>query len=452
MIKNKIIALIFILLSLNNVNAQNNKNNGKIVDKIIAVVGKNIILLSDIENQAKQLKAQGQYQKDLNCIVLEDLLYQKLLLDQAQKDSIEVTEREVDDNLDRRIRYFVSQIGSEKKLEDFYGKSIKQIKSEFREIIAKQMLTERMQNKLTGSLKVTPTEIRKFFNKIPKDSLPKINKQIILEQIVKYPPISEKEKLRIKEKLQNYRDRILKGEKFSTLAVLYSEDPGSARKGGELGFVGRTDLVPEFAAVAFKLKEPGDISRIVETSFGFHIIQLIEKRGELINVRHILLKPKISSNDLLKALNYMDSIRTLVLQKKIDFNKAAEKFSEDEASNKNGGLIVNPMTGEAVFEYSQLDPKTAYAIKNLKEGEISKTFKMQDTQGKDVFKIVKIKKIIPAHTASIKTDYQLIQNMCLADKKQKQIEQWIRKKQSITYIKIDPDYRKCPFKHKGWFK
>jgi len=452
MIKNKIIVLVIILLSFNHIKAQDTKSTGKIIDKIIAVVGKNTILLSDVENQAKQLKAQGQYQKDLNCIVLEDLLYQKLLLDQAQKDSIDITEREVDDNLDRRIRYFVSQIGSEKKLEDFYGKSIKQIKSEFREIIAKQMLTERMQNKLTGDLKVTPTEIRRFFNKIPNDSLPRINKQIVLKQITKYPPISEKEKIKIKEKLQYYRDRILKGEKFSTLAVLYSEDPGSSRKGGELGFVGRTDLVPEFAAVAFKLKEPGDISRIVETSFGFHIIQLIEKRGELINARHILLKPKISSNDLLKALSYMDSVRTLVQQKKIEFDKAAEKFSEDKASNKNGGLIINPMTGEAVFEYDQLDPKTAYAIKGLKEGAISKTFKMQDNQGKDVFKIIEIKKIIPAHTASIKTDYQLIQDMCLADKKQKHIKQWIRKKQSTTYIKIDPDYQKCAFKHKGWFK
>lgn len=428
------------------------QGEGVIIDKVVAVVGKNVILMSDVENQYTQLKAQAGASENLKCEVFEELLYQKLLLDQAQKDSIEITEGEIEDNLDRRIRYFVSQIGSEQKLEEFYGKSITEIKDEFREVIAKQMLSERMQGQLTQSIKVTPTEILKFYKKIPKDSLPRLNKQIILEQIAKYPPVNEKEKLAIKERLRTYRDRVLKGEKFSTLAVLYSEDMGSARKGGELGFVGRSDLVPQFAAVAFKLKEPSDISRIVETEFGFHIIQLIEKRGELMNLRHILLKPKVSPMDMYKAQVYIDSIRTLIVTDSISFEDAATKFSEDKETNKNGGLMINPMTGNSVFENEQLTPGVAYALKNIKEGELTKVFKTQDSRGQDVYKVIRVKQVIPPHTASINQDYQLIQDLCLADKKQRYVDLWIKRKQKSTYIRLEDDYKDCSFKHPGWLK
>ena len=428
------------------------QNESVVIDKVVAVVGKNIILISDIENQYAQLKTQGQTGANLKCKVFEELLYQKLLLDQAQKDSIEVTEAEIEDNLDRRIRYFVGQIGSEQKLEEFYGKTITEIKEEFREVIAKQMLSDRMQGQLTQGLKVTPTEILKFYKKIPKDSLPKLNKQIILQQIVKYPPVNETEKLAIKEKLRAYRDRVLKGEKFSTLAVLYSEDLGSARKGGELGFVGRSDLVPEFAAVAFKLKEPGDMSRIVETEFGYHIIQLIEKRGELMNLRHILLKPKISPMDMYKAQVFIDSVRTLIVKDSLSFEEAATRFSDDKETNKNEGLMINPMTGNSIFENEQLEPGVAYALKNVKEGQITKAFKTKDNRGKDVYKIIKIKKIILPHTASIEKDYQLIQDICLAQKQQEFIKSWIKKKQASTYIRIEDDYKDCPFENTGWIK
>lgn len=428
------------------------QNESVVIDKVVAVVGKNIILISDIENQYAQLKTQGQTGANLKCKVFEELLYQKLLLDQAQKDSIEVTEAEIEDNLDRRIRYFVAQIGSEQKLEEFYGKTITEIKEEFREVIAKQMLSDRMQGQLTQGLKVTPTEILKFYKEIPKDSLPKLNKQIILQQIVKYPPVNEAEKLAIKEKLRTYRDRVLKGEKFSTLAVLYSEDLGSARKGGELGFVGRSDLVPEFAAVAFKLKEPGDMSRIVETEFGYHIIQLIEKRGELMNLRHILLKPKISPMDMYKAQVFIDSVRTLIVKDSLSFEDAATRFSEDKETNKNEGLMINPMTGNSIFENEQLEPGVAYALKNVKEGQITKAFKTKDNRGKDVYKIIKIKKIILPHTASIEKDYQLIQDICLAQKQKEFIKSWIKKKQASTYIRIEDDYKDCPFENTGWVK
>ena len=244
----------------------------------------------------------------------------------------------------------------------------------------------------------------------------------------------------------------MKGEKFSTLAVLYSEDMGSARKGGELGFVGRSDLVPQFAAVAFKLKEPGDISRIVETEFGFHIIQLIEKRGELMNLRHILLKPKVLPMDLYKAQMFIDSVRTLIVTDSISFADAATKFSEDKETNKNEGLMINPMTGTSVFENEQLSPSVAYAMRNLNEGDLTKAFKTQDRQGKDVYKIIRIREIILPHTASIDLDYNLIQDLCLADKKQRFINLWIKRKQASIYIKLEDDYKSCNFKHSGWLK
>ena len=428
------------------------QTEGVILDKVVAIVGKNVVLMSDVENQYSQRKQQGGASDNLKCEVFEELLYQKLLLDQAQKDSIDITEAEIEDNLDRRIRYFVSQIGSEEKLVEFYGKSLSEIKDEFREVIAKQMLSERMQASLTGSIKVTPTEILKFYKRLPKDSLPKINKQIILKQIVKYPPVNEKEKLAIKDKLRSYRVRVMEGEKFSTLAVLYSEDMGSARKGGELGFVGRSDLVPKFAAVAFKLKEPGDISRIVETEFGFHIIQLIEKRGELMNLRHILLKPRISPMDMFKAKSFMDSVRTLIANDSITFELAARKFSDDKETNKNGGLMINPQTGNGIFENEQINPSIAYALRTTKEGELTKAFKSKDARGQEVYKIVLVKEIIEPHLASIDKEYQLIQDMCLAEKRRNYINTWVKNKQRNIYIKLEDDYKDCDFIHPGWRK
>lgn len=440
--------LLFCLISITALS----QNEGVVLDKVVAVIGKNVILMSDVENQYSQMKNQGGANDNSKCEIFEELMYQKLLLDQAQKDSIEVTEGEIEDNLDRRIRYFVSQIGSEQKLEEFYKKTISEIKDDFREVIARQMLSDRMQGSLTQSVKVTPTEILKFYKKIPVDSLPKINKQIVLEQIVKYPPINETEKLSIKEKLRSYRERVMKGEKFSTLAVLYSEDLGSARKGGELGFVGRSDLVPQFAAVAFKLKEPNDMSRIVETEFGFHIVQLIEKRGELMNLRHILLKPKVSPLDMQKAQSFIDSVRTLIATDSIAFDFAANKYSEDKATNKNGGLMINPMTGNSVFENEQLTPSVAYAIRGLKEGDLTRAFKAKDERGQEVYKILRIKQIIEPHTASIDKDYQLIQDICLGDKKRRFVDLWIKRKQASTYMKINEEYKGCTFKHKGWIK
>ncbi len=431
-----ILILIFSVLKLFS-------QDGVVVDKVVAVVGKNVILMSDIENQIVQAKAQGAYKSGMRCQMFKDLVFQKLLLDQAQKDSIEVTESEIEGNLDQRIRFFVNQVGSEEKLEEFYGKSVSKIKEEFREVVARQMLAERMKGTLTSAVKVTPTEVRRYFRNLSNDSIPEVPKQIVLQQIVKYPPVNEQEKLAIKEKLRGYRDRILKGEKFSTLAVLYSDDVGSARKGGELGLRGRSEFVPQFAAVAFKLENPGDISRIVETEFGFHIIQLIEKRGELMNLRHILLKPKVSVEDMYKAQTFLDSVRTLVLKDSLNFEEAVEKFSEDRATNKSDGLMINVMSGNTYFQYEHLQPALAYSLKKLKEGDLTKVIKTQDDKGKEVYKIIKIKEVVEPHKANLKQDYQLIQDMALAHKHKQFMKSWVKKKTKNTYTRIEDEYKDC---------
>ncbi len=426
---------------------------GEPIDKIIAVVGKNIIMQSDVENQYLQYKSQGVvYNGDLKCKIFEDLLFSKLLLNQAQLDSIEITEAEIADNLNRRIRYFVSQIGSEEKLEEFYGKSIADIKLEFKDMLKEQMLVERMQSKLTTDVKVTPSEIRKFYDNIPKDSLPKIETTYKFQQIVVIPKISEKEKLAVKERLRDFKERIKNGTKFSALAVMYSEDPGSAKKGGELGFVGRTDLVPSFAAVAFKLKKPGQVSRIVESEYGFHIIQLIEQKGEKINVRHILLKPKVSYEEFEKAQLRIDSLRNIVLADTITFAEAAKRYSDDKETRYNGGYIINPRTATNTFTEEQIDAALAYNLKGLSVGDITRSFRTKNMKDQDVMKFVKISEKTKPHIATIKSDYKIIQDMCIADKKQKQIKKWVKDKQRNTYIKIDKSFIGCDFESKGWVK
>jgi len=446
----KLLIVLTIITSINSLFAQ---PKGEPIDKIIGVVGKNIILQSDVENQYLQYKSQGVvYDGDLKCKIFEDLLFSKLLLNQAQLDSIEITEAEINDNLNRRIRYFVSQIGSEEKLEEFYGKSIDEIKLEFKDLLKEQMLVERMQSKLTADVKVTPSEIRKFYDNIPKDSLPKIETTYKFQQIVVIPKISEKEKLAVKERLRDFKERVKNGTKFSTLAVLYSEDPGSAKKGGELGFVGRTDLVPEFAAVAFKLKKPGQVSRIVETEYGFHIIQLIEQKGEKINVRHILLKPKVSYEEFTKAKLKIDSIREIVLADTITFEEAAKRYSEDKETRYNGGYMLNKNTATNTFTEEQIDAALAYNLKGLSVGDITRAFRTKNMKDQDVMKFVKISDKTKPHVATIKSDYKIIQELCIADKKQKLIKKWVVDKQRNTYIKIDKSFSGCDFESKGWVK
>lgn len=440
------IIILSIVLSVKLCPAQDN-----VVDQVVGVVGNNLILKSDIENQFIQLRGNNYEGLDLKCEIFEDLLYQNLLIHQAGIDSLEVTDKEVDAQLDRRLRYFVAQIGSEQKLEEYFNKSILEIKADFREDLRKQLLAEKMQNKITEGIKINPSEVRDFFKKLAKDSIPYIDEEIEYEQITRKPQIPEEEKLAVKEKLNGFRERILNGEKFSTLAVLYSEDPGSAPKGGELGFVGRNDLVPEFAAVAFNLKA-NEVSKIVETEYGFHIIQLIERRGEQINVRHILLTPKVPFSDVIRVREYLDSIATLVRKEEYTFSSAAEKFSDDANTKMNGGLVVNPNSGNSHFTLEQADPQTAYYLKRLKVGEISSPFEYADDSRQKAYKIIRIRNKIPGHKANLKDDYQRIQEVALANKKQKAIDNWIKSMQESTFIMVDDSYKNCAFKHPGWIK
>jgi peptidyl-prolyl cis-trans isomerase SurA len=433
-------------------NAQN-----PVLDKVVAVVGNNLILKSDIETQFLQMNKAGDYEGiDLKCKIFEDLLYQNLLTHHAEIDSVEVTEREVSDQLDRRLRYFVQQVGSEKKLEEYFGKSISQIKSDLRENLKNQLLAERMESKITEGVKVTPAEVRLYFKNLPVDSIPYIDEELELEQIAIYPEIPDEIKLLAKEKLNEIRERIVNGENFATLAQLYSEDPGSIanNKGGELGFVGRTDLVPEFTAVAFNLKE-GEVSKIVETQFGYHIIQMIERRGELINVRHILIIPKVPSSEAYKSKTRLDSIITAVRTEKMTFAEAVDKYSQDEASNKSNGLIINPITGNSRFKLEQLaqvDQITSLQVKKLKVGEYTDPYEFYDENGKKGYKIVRLKSRTKAHDANINDDYQVIQEMTIANKKHEAISNWISKKSKITYIQIDDSFANCPFTFTEWIK
>jgi len=443
-----IAGIIFLLSS-----AAYAQDNEQIIDQVVAVVGRNIILESDIENQYLTYKMQmhgalSGSATEMRCKILEDLLYQKLMVVQAEYDSIEVTQDQVDSELDRRISSFINQFGSQEKMEQFYGKSLSEIKQELNDIIKEQLLAQQVQNNIISPVTITPSEIRSYFKSLPTDSIPLIKTHYTIAEIVKKPPISVEEKLRVKEKLLELRKRILKGESFATMAILYSEDPGSAKKGGELGFYGRGQLYPEFEAVAFKLKE-GEISNVVETEAGYHIIQLIERKGDYVNVRHILLVPKVSSADLLKARNQLDSIARLIRSDSITFEQAVEKFSDADDKN-SGGLLINSYTGGTVFEPEQLDPQVSFTIEKMKVGEISNAVPMKTEDQKDAYRILLLKEKTEPHRASMKKDYAQIEQWALKIKQSETIDKWINEKVKDTYVKIKKEYQKCPFKH-NWF-
>jgi peptidyl-prolyl cis-trans isomerase SurA len=418
----------------------------KVIDKIVAVVGNNIILYSEIESQYLQLIAQGYTKNDITkCQILEDLLFQKLLLDQSKIDSVQISDSQVEDELSRRMRYFITQFGSQDKLEKYYKKSVNEIKDEFRNVIRDQLRIQTVKASITKDIKITPSEVKTFYKKFPEDSLPLINSEVEIGQIVKKPPISIKEKDAAKEKINELQNRILNGENFAALATLYSEDVESAKKGGELGLYKRGELYPEFEVAAFSLKEK-EISHVVETKAGYHIIQLIERRGEYINVRHILIRPKLSPFALSKAKIFLDSISDLINNNKITFNQAVLKFSDDP-TKKNQGLIINPVTGTSKFEENQLDPNVFFIIDKIKKGEISKPVIMETENGEKAYRILYLKTRTKPHRATLEKDYDKIQNQALIDKQNKFNNKWIKSKTTNTYIKIDDSYKNCNFEH-----
>jgi peptidyl-prolyl cis-trans isomerase SurA len=446
MIRKRVMMAIALCLIILSARAQD-----KVIDEVVATVGNHVILLSDIEQQYMQMRAQENFNPNAvaaRCQILESMLFQKLMLNQAEFDSLKVTDEEVDGNLDSKLRYYIQQFGSRDKLEAFYKKSIDEIKVEFREPIREQLLEEQVQQKITQDIKVTPSEVKKYFNAIPADSIPTIATEYEIGELVKDPPLSPEELNAAKEKITALRTRIVKGEKFSTLAILYSEDPGSAPKGGDLGLFGRGDMYPEFEAAAFSLKK-GDISDVVKTKAGYHILQLIERRGEYVNVRHILIIPKVSPMDVQKAKTKLDSIAGLIRKDSITFDKAVLKYS-DKPNRINGGLMVNPATGNTRFEASQIDREVFFVVDKMKVGDISKPVPMTNEEGKEAYRLLYLKMRTEPHRASLKDDYSQVQEWALADKRSKTISDWIVKKISSSFVNVSDQYKTCKFNHK-WF-
>lgn len=428
----------------------------QVIDKVVAVVGKNIILQSDIENQYIQYRMQGLTDgtgKEVRARILEDLLLQKLMLNQAEMDSITVTDDQVEAQMDQRIRYFVTRLGSQEKLEEQFGKSMSEIKEEVRQAVKDQMLQEQVQAKIMQNVVVTPKEVKDFFHDIPNDSLPLIQPEYEIVQIVKRPPVSIDEKLQVKDRLYQIRKRILEGESsFSTMAVLYSEDPGSARQGGELGFAGKGVYATEFENVAFNLHD-GEISDVVETQFGFHIIQLIERRGETVNCRHILLTAKVPVEALEKAQNQLDSVAQLIRNGDMTFEEACKKFSDDDSKN-NGGYLTNAGTGGnwlSLKDMQQLEAEypeyknLAFVVSRLEVGEVSDPLPMTTNENNDAFRLIMVKRKTEVHQANLKDDYTLIQNWAIGQKRQEAIGKWVSNKAAKAYIRLDDAYKNSDF-------
>lgn len=442
---NKIITTLSSLYLCLSIQAQTTQ-----IDKVLAVVGDNIILKSDVEAQYLQMVNQQQGEAldpNTKCMIFDNLLLEKLFLSQAQLDSVTTSPEEVSSELDRRIKYFISVFGSKEKLEEYYGKSILELKDDFKEDIQKQLVADKMRAKAFSGLKVTPAEVKNFFEKIPKDSVPYFNSELELGQLVMFPKLSEYAKEFARKKIEDIRKEIIQGSDFSVKAIQYSEDPGSYRDGGSLGTIERGELVPEFEAVAYKLKE-GEISEVVETPFGYHLIIVDEKRGDKLKVRHILVKPKLTRSDLSKVREQMDSIHHQLLVDSLSWREAVAQFSEDESSKAIGGLMINPKTGNPLFEKADIDGTLIFTIDRMKVGEFSEvlTYATQDRTGeaKEGFRIIWLKSETQPHKASLEQDYAKIQAAAKAEKQQHQLEQWLKLHKDKNFIRMDESMKDCP--------
>ncbi len=452
-IYNFIFSFIFLNIIVTNSTAQTvGQNDTIIIDRILAVVGSHPILQSDVENTYIQNQAAGvQLPGDEKCSILEDIMASKLLLDQSELDSIEVTDKQVEVALQRRLDYFILKAGSQEAIEEYFKKSMPEIKQDFFPDVKEQLLTDEMKKNLTSDVKVTPSEVQKFYKKIPRDEAPRIPEQLEIRQIVLKPKVSEEEKQRVIDQLNTYREQILAGKSMATLAILYSDDPASRSQGGEMGYFSRADLVPEFTAVAFNLR--GDeTSRVVKTEYGYHLIQVIDRKGESINARHILLRPKESEESKRQTRMKLDSIAKSIRAGESDFNKSALQNSADEKTFANGGLMININNGTTKFEPKEIPPEMLVEINKLKVGEISDPFESKDDNMNTVYKIISIKSRLNAHQADIKTDYQYIQQLTLQNKQAEALNDWLVDKQKNTFIKINKDYQGCEFRLPGWVK
>ena len=426
-----------------------------IIDEVIWIVGDEAILRSEVEEERLRAQYEGQpIPGDPYCVIPEQLAIQKLFLHQAELDSIEANESSVSHQVDMRMNYYISQIGSKEKMEEYFRKTSSEIREEMMTSVRNQMIIQQMQSKLTEDIQPTPAEVRRYYNALSADSLPMVPAQVEVQILSFEPPVPVEETERIKSQLREFTERVMSGNAdFSMLARLYSEDTESAKRGGELGFVGRGQLVSEFADVAFNLSDPKRVSRIVQTEYGYHIIQLIEKKGERINCRHILLKPRVSYDDKQTAIARLDSIRALIQADSLVFEAAVARYSQDKNTVMSGGLMTNPNTGASKFEYQDLPPEIARQIYTMSEGDISMPFTMMDrAKNKEVCAIVRLKTKRDAHKANIEDDFQTIRNMLTQKQSAETITNWITNKQTEVYIHIDPNWIGCDFQYPNWVK
>jgi len=436
-------------------NAQKYQNG--LVDKTVATLGGEVILISDIESELQQMRAGGQaVDQRMRCELLQSMMESKLFLMQSRLDSLTINADMVESNLSQRIDYMRTQLGGDEEVEKYFGKPLYKLRQEWRKVLEEQSLTEQERYQVADNIpEITPYDVKKYMESTDPEDLPVVPVKYQLSQICIYPD-REAANMAVKEKLLSLRERIIAGERFSTLARIYSEDPGSARRGGELGMASKSIFWPAFSDAAMALR-PGTISQIVETPDGFHIIEVIEKRGDMFNARHILLKPEYTAEDRQKAFSRLDSLRTQILADEISFELAARFFSEDPATRTNGGQMADPATGSSYYEIDQLKPADYAAIKDLKPGEISEPVESLDNEGYQqgrsgnlVYKIIRVDKILPAHTATFENDYTQILERVSYNKQVEAIDQFLEEKIKETYIVIDPMFAECDFSREIW--
>ena len=449
--KKSIIAAV--ALSLGLALFADNKNN--VIEEVAWMIGDEPIYKSEIEKAYQEmLSDRTPIQGDPYCIIPEQIAVERLFLHQADIDTVEVQESLVQMQLESQMNYLINNLGSREKVEQYFGKPMTEIREYYATNMRNRSRVQQVRNDLTKNLKVTPSDVRRSFDKLPADSVPFVPLQVEVQILTLNPVIPRQEIDDVKARLRDYADRVNRGEsEFSTLAILYSED-GSSVRGGELGFMGRGQLVPEYAAVAFNLNDPKKVSKIVETEYGFHIIQLIEKRGDRINTRHILLRPKVADKDLTDAIHRLDSLRTdIVDNKKVSFEEAVRYVSQDKDTRMSNGVMVNSNTGTTRFQMSELPQEVAKAVGTMEPGEISQPFIMRDPKrDREIVAMVRLTNRIDAHSANLAEDYQTIKDMYEAAESQAIIDKWLADKIKTTYVRIEDGWRDCDFQHKGWIK
>lgn len=437
-IKNLLFLAILLISTYTNTQAQ-----AQVLDEIAGMVGDRIILASEIELQYLQAQAQGMTDNNLKCQIVDQMMLEKLFSHQAEVDSIVIDDADVELEINNRMDYFINMFsGDVEKMETYYGKTIGQIKDGFRKDVRDQMMARRMQQKVIGDVKVTPSEVKQYFEMIPKDSLPYLDAEIEIDEIIIKPKISAQAKQKTKQELLDLKKRIENGEDFDKLAKAFSQDPGSAVKGGDLDWVGRGQFVPAFEAVAFKLK-PGEMSEAVETEYGYHLIQLLERRGDKIHTKHILLKSNTSPSDMQAAQQRADSIRNLILIDSITFKKAIEKFSDDDNSKKRGGLVMNAQRGTTVFSMKELDPTIYFVIDTLQQGETAAPIEYTEPDGSKTYHIYHLISRSKPHVANLKDDYSKLQTIVESRKKQESLLKWLDLHLPKTYVFLADRYKSC---------